>query len=52
MTLEEAIAFADDIGAEHTYFTHLSHKMGKHKVVQKTLPDHVSIAYDGLKITL
>lgn len=52
MTLDEALAFAEDIGAEHTYFTHLSHKMGTHREVSKTLPDHVSIAYDGLKITL
>lgn len=52
MTLEEALAFADDMGAEHTYLTHISHKLGRHGAVSETLPDHVSIAHDGLKISL
>ena len=52
MTLDEALEFAKDIDAEHTYFTHLSHRMGTHREVSKTLPQNVSIAYDGLKITL
>lgn len=52
MTLEEALAFADEIGADHTYLTHISHKLGRHRKVSDTLPDNVSIAYDGLKISL
>lgn len=52
LTLEEAITMAEKIGAEKTYFTHLSHKMGKHQEVLAELPDHISIAYDGLKIAL
>ena len=52
MTMEEAIAFAQDIGAEHTYFTHISHRLGKHKPVEAKLPEGMTIAFDGQKITL
>lgn len=51
-TLAEAIAFAQDIGAETTYFTHISHKLGKHTDVSKELPAGIELAYDGLKITV
>ncbi len=50
--LEEALAFADEIGAERTYFTHISHLLGFHDEVQKSLPPNVYLAYDNLKITL
>lgn len=52
LTLDEAIAFAQQIGAEQTYFTHLSHKMGKHRAVEAELPEGIAIAYDGLQIHL
>ena len=52
MTLEEAIALAEEIGARHTYFTHISHRLGLHKEVDAALPDGMSLAYDGLKIEL
>ncbi|MFC3196235.1 MBL fold metallo-hydrolase [Parapedobacter deserti] len=47
-TLDEAVAFAQRVGAEQTYFTHISHKLGLHKEVQKELPAGISLAYDGL----
>ena len=52
MTLDEAISFAQEMGAEQTYFTHISHQLGKHKAVQATLPKGMSLAYDGQKIVL
>lgn len=51
-TLEEAIAFAQEIGAEHTYFTHISHRMGKHANVSEELPEGIHLAYDGLEISV
>jgi len=51
-TLEEAIAFANDIGAETTYFTHISHRLGKHIDVSKELPAGIELAYDGLKLEI
>lgn len=51
-TLEEALVMAKKIGAEKTYFTHMSHKMGLHQTVESELPESVSLAYDGLGISL
>jgi len=50
--LEEALAVANEIGAEKTYLTHISHNLGKHREVEKILPNNVFLAYDGLKISL
>ncbi|WCT11213.1 MBL fold metallo-hydrolase [Mucilaginibacter jinjuensis] len=51
-TFDEAIAFAQEMGAEHTYFTHISHRLGKHADVSAELPANIHLAYDGLQITL
>jgi len=51
-TLEEALAFAKEIGAEKTYLTHLSHRMGKHELVSKKLPKGIELAYDGLSFAI
>ena len=48
--LEEALAFVDEINPERAYFSHISHKLGFHNEVEKTLPKNVFLAYDGLKI--
>jgi len=50
--LEEALIQAKIIRAEQTYFTHISHKMGLHQSVSKEMPDSISLAYDGLAVTL
>jgi phosphoribosyl 1,2-cyclic phosphate phosphodiesterase len=50
--LKEAIAMAGKIKAKRTYFTHASHKLGLHASVTNQLPDHISLAYDGLQITM
>lgn len=49
-TLEEAIDFAQKIGAETTYLTHISHNLGLHDAVAEELPHGIKLAYDGLKI--
>lgn len=51
-TLNEAIAFAEKVGAETTYLTHISHNLGLHDAVEKDLPSNIKLAYDGLKIEL
>jgi phosphoribosyl 1,2-cyclic phosphate phosphodiesterase len=51
-TLDEAIAFAEEIGAEKTYFTHISHRLGKHQAVSEKLPPHIELAYDGLHLNI
>lgn len=49
-TFEEAIAFAERIGAETTYFTHISHNLGLQEEVERNLPPNIRLAYDGLVI--
>jgi phosphoribosyl 1,2-cyclic phosphate phosphodiesterase len=50
--LEEALQIAGEIGASHTYLTHISHQLGTHEELMQELPPNVSCAYDGLKIRL
>jgi phosphoribosyl 1,2-cyclic phosphate phosphodiesterase len=51
-TLDEAIAFAGEIGAEKTYFTHISHRLGRHADISKMLPENIELAWDGLKLAI
>lgn len=51
-TLKEAIEFAQKVGAEVTYLTHISHNLGLHAEVERDLPANIRLAYDGLKIEL
>jgi phosphoribosyl 1,2-cyclic phosphate phosphodiesterase len=49
-TLSEAKDFADKVGAEITYLTHISHNLGLHDLVESELPDRIHLAFDGLSI--
>lgn len=51
-TLKEAVDMVNLINPEQAFFTHISHKLGTHHEVEKTLPPHIRLAYDGLKINL
>ena len=46
--LEEAVEEAKRLNAKKTYFTHISHQMGLHTVIDKQLPENVFLGYDGL----
>ena len=50
--LAEAIELAKEIGADKTYFTHISHQLGLHQVIEKELPENIRLSYDGLVISL
>jgi len=50
--LKEALRMVSIIKPAKTYFTHISHKLGRHADTEKSLPDNVSLAYDGLEISL
>ncbi len=47
-TLAEAIEVAKQTGATDTYFTHISHQLGLHDVVDSDLPAGMHLAYDGM----
>jgi phosphoribosyl 1,2-cyclic phosphate phosphodiesterase len=48
-TLEQAVAWAERIGARQTWFTHISHDLG-YEATNRTLPDNIRLAYDGLEL--
>ncbi len=50
--LEEALAFVEKVQPERAYFTHISHYLGFHEEVERTLPKHVYLAYDNLIVTI
>lgn len=50
--LTQALDMVETIKPEKAYFTHVSHKLGLHREVERKLPANVFLAYDGLKITM
>ncbi|HUM64295.1 MAG TPA: MBL fold metallo-hydrolase [Chitinophagaceae bacterium] len=47
-SLEEAIALAGEVKAGTTYFTHISHQLGRHADIENELPVGMHLGYDGL----
>jgi phosphoribosyl 1,2-cyclic phosphate phosphodiesterase len=50
-TVEQAVSWAQKIGARHTWLTHIAHELG-HKQTNRTLPRGVALAYDGLTVAV
>jgi len=48
-SLSQAITMAEQIQAEHTYFTHIAHEIC-HADVEEELPSGMHLAYDGLEL--
>ncbi len=51
LNLEEALDLIEELQPKRAYLTHISHLLGFHAEVEKTLPAYVFIAYDNLEIT-
>jgi phosphoribosyl 1,2-cyclic phosphate phosphodiesterase len=51
-SFQQAIDLSLELGAEKTYFIHISHQLGKHADVSLELPPEIELAWDGLKIIL
>jgi len=49
MTIAEALAVVERLRPRRAYFTHISHEID-HDEVDRQLPPHVRLAYDGLEI--
>lgn len=50
-SLDEAIQASRRIGARQTYFTHMCHDL-RHAETCAGLPDGITLAYDGLRLTV
>ena len=50
--VDDAIDFAKKVGARQTWLTHMCHDIGLHGEVNKQLPAHVQLAYDGQQLTI
>lgn len=51
LSVEQAVALAEELGAKRTYFTHMSCHL-EHEATCAELPDGIDLAYDGLRIPL
>ena len=50
-TVEQSIAWAREIGARRTWFTHIAHDLG-HEATNRALPEGIALAYDGLTVPI
>lgn len=50
-TVEQALGWAQRIGARQTWFTHIAHDLG-HEETNRGLPENVRLAYDGLSVPI
>jgi len=48
----EALEIVEKLKPKRAYFTHISHNLGLHEEVEASLPHHVFLAYDTLKIEI
>lgn len=46
--LSQALDMIDKLNVPQNYLIHMSHKLGLHESVEKELPAHVRLSYDGL----
>ena len=52
LNLEDAIALIQRINPKKAYLTHVSHKLGFHEEIQRSLPKNIFLSYDGLEIEI
>lgn len=49
LTIDQAVHYAERVGAERTYFVHMAHELG-HAATEAGLVDHMRLAFDGLTL--
>jgi phosphoribosyl 1,2-cyclic phosphate phosphodiesterase len=50
--LRQAVEVAERIGARKTWFTHISHLMGRAAEIDPDLPESIALGYDGLEFEI
>lgn len=48
--LQEAIDLVQELEIPQAYFTHISHQLGLHEEVSRSLPEGIALAYDNLRL--
>jgi len=48
-TIDQAVSWAQRVGARQTWFTHMAHELG-HEATNRMLPEGIQLAYDGLTL--
>lgn len=51
-SLDEAIIIVQRLNIPAAYFTHISHQLGLHHIIEKELPSEMHLAYDGLVVAI
>jgi phosphoribosyl 1,2-cyclic phosphate phosphodiesterase len=51
-TLDQAISLVEELNVPEAYFTHISHQLGFHQLINAELPQNIHLAYDGLTCKL
>jgi len=49
-TLDEATEIVQELNVTQAYFTHISHQLGKHQIINGELPNGIELAYDGMRL--
>lgn len=52
LNLKESLQLIEELQPRQAFLTHISHNLGAYQDVNKLLPSHVSLAYDGLSIEI
>lgn len=51
-TLQEAIDLVTELQIPEAYFTHISHQLGRHEEIERTLPAGIHLGFDGLVLNV
>ena len=51
-SLQEAVDLVKELSVPTAYFTHISHQLGLSAEINTILPDGISLAYDGMKLSV
>lgn len=51
LSVEQALGMVERVKPKRAFFTHIAHELG-HEQTNSTLPAHVKMSYDGLKLEL
>ena len=49
-TLAEAVTHVQELEAPTAWFTHMSHQLGRHEIINAALPDGIKLAHDCLQL--